>query len=103
MWKSDISEAYQMCPMHPIWQIMQGVQILGKLYVDRVNQFGGCASPAIFIAVNTLVAWVAKHMRSVEDLIYVNDSFGIKDEGEVLWYAPYECELPRQQAKLLEE
>ena len=55
-----------------------------------------------FIAVNALVAWVVKHMRSVEDLIYVDDSFGIEDEGEVLWYAPYECELPRQQVKLLE-
>ena len=59
VWKSDIAEAYRMCPMHPMWQIKQGVRILGKLYVDRVNQFGGCASPAIFIAVNVLVAWIA--------------------------------------------
>ena len=101
MWKSDISEAYQMCPMHLMWQIKQGVWILGKLYIDRVNQFGGCASPAIFIVVNGLVAWIAKHKHLVEDLIYVDDSFGVEDEGEVLWYALYECELPKQQARLL--
>ena len=63
-----------------MWQIKQGVWILGKLYIDRVNQFGGCASPAIFIAVNALVAWVAKHERLVEDLIYVDDLFGVEDE-----------------------
>ena len=102
VWKSDIAEAYQMCPMHPIWQIKQGVRILGKVYVDRVNQFGGCASPAIFIALNSLVAWIAKHERSVDDLIYVDDSFGVEDEDESMWYAPYECELPKQQARLLE-
>ena len=33
-WKSDISEAYRICPMHKLWQLKQGVRILGKLYVD---------------------------------------------------------------------
>ena len=50
---------------------------------------------------NALVTWVVKHKFLVEDLIYVDDSFGVEDEGEVLWYAPYACELPKQQAKLL--
>ena len=101
-WKSDISEAYRICPMHAMWQLKQGVRILGKLYVDRVNVFGGCASPAIFIAVNALIAWVARHEMSVDDLIYVDDSFGIERESEKTWYAPYEQDLPSQQARLLE-
>ena len=78
VWKSDIAEAYRMCPMHLMWQIKQGVRILRKLYVDRVNQFGGSALPAIFIAVNALVVWVARHEQSVDDLIYVDDSFGVE-------------------------
>jgi hypothetical protein len=101
-WKSDISEAYRMCPMHELWQLKQGVRILGKLYVDRVNVFGGSASPAIFIAVNALVAWVAKHERSIDDLIYVDDSFGVEVKDQTSWYAPYEQNLPSQQARLLE-
>lgn len=101
-WKSDISEAYRMCPMHAMWQLKQGVRILGKLYIDRVNVFGGSASPAIFIAVNALVAWIAKNEKSIDNLIYVDDSFGIEKENDKVWYAPYEQELPRQQAQLLE-
>jgi hypothetical protein len=101
-WKSDISESYQICPMHKLWQLKQGVRLLGKLYVDRVNVFGGSASPAIFIAVNALVAWVAKNERAIDDLIYVDDSFGIEEEGKTAWYAPYAQDLPCQQAHLLE-
>ena len=33
-WKSDIAEAYQLCPMHPAWQIRQGVCINGEIYVQ---------------------------------------------------------------------
>ena len=101
-WKFDISEAYRICPMHKLWQLKQGVRLLGKLYVDRANIFGGSASPAIFIAVNALIAWAAKHERSIDDLIYVDDSFGVKEEGQMAWYAPYEQEFPCQQAQLLE-
>ena len=75
-WKSDISEAYHICPMHKLWQLKWGVRLLGKLYVDCANVFGGSASPAIFIAVNALIAWATKHERSIDDLIYVDDSFG---------------------------
>ena len=27
VWKSDISEAYCLCPLHPFWQIKQGVRL----------------------------------------------------------------------------
>ena len=70
--------------------------------MDQVNVFGGCASPTIFIVVNALVTWAAKHERSIDDLIYVDDSFGIEEEGQTAWYAPYKQELSQQQAQLLE-
>ena len=70
--------------------------------MDRTNIFGGSASPAIFIAVNALIAWAAKHKRSINNLIYVDDSFGVEEEGQMAWYAPYEQEFSCQQAQLLE-
>ena len=70
--------------------------------MDCVNVFGGLASPAIFIAVNVLVAWVVKHERSVDDLIYVDDSFSIDVKSQMSWYAPYELNLPSQKTCLLE-
>ena len=60
MWKSDIAEAYRMCPMHPLWQIKQAVLVDGEYYIDRANCFGSSASFAIFVAVNSLIAWIAK-------------------------------------------
>ena len=43
-----------------------------------------------------------KYEHSVDDLIYVDDSFGIEEEKHMVLYAPYGEESPRQQATLLE-
>ena len=51
MWKSDIAEAYCMCPMHLMWQIKQAVCIDGEYYIDHANCFGSSASFAIFVSV----------------------------------------------------
>ena len=100
-WKSDVAEAYRICPMHELWQLKQVVRIQGKLVVDRVNVFGGSGSGPIFISVNALVAWIAKHERGVDDLIYVDDSFGVDVEGEQEYYPPYGQSYPTQQTMLL--
>jgi hypothetical protein len=84
---------YRMCPMHKTWQLKQVIRVGDKLYVDRVNVFGGSASPAIFISVNSLTAWIAVFELSIEDLIYV-DSFGVEEEGELTHYAPYAIDYP---------
>ena len=34
LWKVDVSEAYQNCPMHPLWQIKQIVAVDGEKHVD---------------------------------------------------------------------
>lgn len=102
IWKSDIAEAYRNCPMHPAWQIKQAVRVDCSLYVDRGCVFGNSASPAIFIAFNALIAWIAKYVRGIDLLIYVDDSFGLDEEGNQAYYAHYDAWFPRQQVKLLE-
>jgi hypothetical protein len=101
-WKSDVSEAYRICPMHQLWQLKQIVKVRDEYVVDRVNMFGGSSSGPIFISVNTLVAWIADRERDIEDLVYVDDSFGVEEEGYVVLYVPYGVELPLQQTCLLE-
>ena len=102
MWKSDIAEAYRMCPMHPLWEIKQAVQIDGDYYIDRANCFGSSASFAIFVSVNSLVAWIAKKDRGVSSLItYVDNSSGPAVVGDVLYYEPYQTFFPSPQVLLL--
>src|SRR3984957_17237819 len=49
MWKSDVSRAYRLIPMHPCWQAKQVVTIDGQHHVDHCNDFGGGSSGRIFI------------------------------------------------------
>ena len=49
-----------------------------------------------------LVAWIADEERMIEDLIYVDDSFGVEEEKKMVKYEPYEAYYPLQQARLLE-
>jgi hypothetical protein len=101
-WKSDVAEAYRICPMHVLWQLKQIVKLKGELMVDRVNVFGGSGSGPIFISVNSLVAWVTKYVKAIDDLIYVDDSFGVDEEGNLVLYLPYGERYPSQQVRLLE-
>lgn len=88
--------------MHKLWQLKQMVRIERQLSVDWVNMFGGSYSQAIFTSVNALVAWIAKIEQEIEALLYINDSFGVDEEGKVLWYAPYEKSFLEQQTRLLQ-
>ncbi|KAJ3504145.1 hypothetical protein NLJ89_g8094 [Agrocybe chaxingu] len=77
VWKSDITEAYRIIPIHPFWQIKQVTRIDGECYVDRNNEFGNCASGALFIAFNSLVGWIAKRKKGLTKMgTYVDDSWG---------------------------
>ena len=101
-WKSDIAEAYRILPMHPLWQIKQINTIDGKRYLDRCNAFGGSASGAQFISVNSLVAWIAKRIKGVDYLgNYVDDSSGCGLANDTLFYKPYKRSFPRDQVILL--
>lgn len=96
------SEAYRILPMHPYWQIKQVNRIDDEYYVDRCNAFGGCGAGAIFISVNSLVAWIAKEIKRIQYLgNYVDDSSGCGRKDDYLTYEPYGKAYPREQVILL--
>jgi hypothetical protein len=102
VWKSDISEAYRVCPLHPFWQLKQGVRIGNEVHVDRCIIFGSSASPAIFIAFNSLITWIAKRVRHVSFITtYLDDSSGCTWSDDVTYYAPYKKHMPTPQVRLL--
>jgi len=102
VWKSDVEGAFCLCPMHPYWQIKQAVRIGNDFHIDHCNVFGSSASPAIFIAFNSLVTWIAKNERGVPFITtYVDDSSGCSWADDMAFYAPYKTHLPSPQARLL--
>ncbi|KAH6890708.1 putative retroelement protein [Coprinopsis sp. MPI-PUGE-AT-0042] len=102
LWKSDVSEAYRLIPMHPFWQIKQAERIDGEFHINWCNVFGGRASQFLFIAFMALVSWVATNIINIPYLSeYSDDHFGIARASDVLWYGPYKRNLPSAQAKLL--
>jgi len=58
-------------------------------------------SGAIFIALNVLLAWIARCKEFIESLVYVDDSFGLEEEGCIEEYPLYGDSYPTQQTKLL--
>lgn len=102
LFKSDVSEAYRLLPMHPYWQIKQINTVNGERYVDRNNAFGGKRSGDLFIAFMTLVLWIASHFHHLEDLCsYVDDVFSAMISGDMEPYEPYDMMMPSRQARLL--
>ncbi|PPQ85183.1 hypothetical protein CVT25_004190 [Psilocybe cyanescens] len=82
LWKSDISEAYRNLPVH---------------------KASGKGSGSDFIAVNASVTWGAKYERNIEWIAtYCDDSFGPERASKMLFYAPYNKYMPRNQVKLLQ-
>ena len=79
IWKLDISEAYQICPMHELWQLKHIVRLQEGLCIDRVNMFGGSLSGPIFISFNVLTSWIARFKHLIESLAYIDDSFSMND------------------------
>ena len=72
-------------------------------YIDHTNCFGSSASFAIFVSVNSLVAWIAKNKRGVSSLItYVDDSSGPAVATDNTYYEPYDTSLPSPQVALLQ-
>jgi len=103
-WKSDVSRAYRLIPMHPHWQILQVVTVGDtERHVNRCNQFGNRAGGRVFAVVNGLILWVGVFVEGIEDLFaYVDDSFSWDFEGNLTWYAPYQKAYPTKQTRLLQ-
>jgi len=103
VWKSDIAEAYRLMPLHPLWQMKQINTVDGLRYVDRNITFGNSGSPTIFISFNSLVAWIAKHVRGIHRLAtYIDDSSGFDRSDDLLLYSPYSSPFPHHQTLLLQ-
>lgn len=62
--------------------------------VDRLDMFGGSESRPIFILVNSFAGWVAMVEREIDDLKYINDLFGVEEEGNRALYYPYNSMYP---------
>jgi hypothetical protein len=102
VWKSDVAEAYQILPMHPLWQVKQVTRVDDEYYVDRCNVFGGCGAGGLFISFNGLVTWIAKEIKRIRYLSsYVDDSSGCGRQDDRLIYEPYGKDFPREQVILL--
>ncbi|KIJ43519.1 hypothetical protein M422DRAFT_107813, partial [Sphaerobolus stellatus SS14] len=103
LFKSDVSRAYRLIPMHPLWQVKQIVTIDGQRHVDRCNCFGGRAGGRCWCSFYSLVLWIADHIWDIKDLLaYIDDNFSWEFADETLWYEPYRCYLPRKQGRLLQ-
>jgi hypothetical protein len=88
--------------MHPLWQIKQIITVDGERDVDRNNCFGRRGSPGIYISFNGLVTWIVQRIIVIEDLwTYMDDSFGIDEEDNLMWYQNYKKDMPANQVKLL--
>jgi hypothetical protein len=99
MFKSDVSEAYRLLPLHPLFQIKQivttgiptkeelaaGVERVLVRNVDRNACFGNRGSPLMWTSFNGLVTWIA---------VYEN--------SRVAFYAPYDSWMPADQVTLLQ-
>ena len=102
VWKSDVSEAYRILPMHPRWQIKQVTRVDDQYFVDRCNVFSGCGAPGIFISFNALVTWIAKEIKGIRYLSnYVDDDSGCGCRDDLLIYEPYGKDYPREQVVLM--
>ncbi|KIY49597.1 hypothetical protein FISHEDRAFT_72909 [Fistulina hepatica ATCC 64428] len=102
VWKSDVSEAYRLLPMHPLWQIKQTVSFDGERRVDWRNDFGGGGSGRIWATFFALVLWIAVFIKFIVDLFgYVDDSFSWDFADNLEWYEPYQEYYPAKQACLL--
>jgi hypothetical protein len=102
MFKCDISEAYRIIPLHPLWQIKQVNTFGDQHWVDRNATFGSSSSPLIFISFNSLVSWIAKHVKNIQGLsVYGDDTSGAEFVDNDEFYQPYNKLMPRKQVNLL--
>ncbi|KAJ6468717.1 hypothetical protein DFH09DRAFT_955414 [Mycena vulgaris] len=117
-YKSDVQSAFRHVPSHPLWQIKQIVTTnyptradveagidRGPLIrrVDWRSCFGSRGSPRLWNSFMGLVLWVAQHEKDIRDLYaYVDDNFGLDEEGRLRLYPRYEQLMPTNQVGLLE-
>lgn len=102
LYKSDVSNAYRLLPMHPLWQLRQVVTIQGQRRVDRCCCFGSRGSPDLWCTFMSLVLWIAIHERGIDgSLAYMDDNFGFDIQRQLVHYPPFDKFMPSKQVRLL--
>lgn len=100
-WKSDVSHAFRLMPMHPLWQLNQVIIVDGKYHVDRNAVFGSAASPRLWCSVFSLVLWIARYELGINCLFsFVDDSWGLDICLELVAWRGHR--IPATQALFLE-
>lgn len=107
LFKSDVSKAYRLVPMHPHWQIRQVLETPeeGRMMkrVDRCGVFGNAGMVRAFCAFFGAVIWGAVNARSIDGLFhYIDDANGYDDNEDLFLYKPYNEFYPKKQVALLE-
>jgi hypothetical protein len=103
VFKSDVSRAYRLLPVHPLWQIRQIITIDGQRHVNRCNHFGNRAAGRVWGCFIGLVLWIAIFIKGLDDMLgYVDDIFSWELASNTLWYDPYNKRLPAKQCRLLQ-
>lgn len=75
MCKTDMSDAFKQISVHPDLWPFQCIKFQGKYMVYTRLTFGSRSSPAIFDKFSQAVAWIARNVFSVENLLYLLDDF----------------------------
>ncbi|THH15530.1 hypothetical protein EUX98_g9452 [Antrodiella citrinella] len=76
LFKSDVSGAYRLLPMHPLWQLKQVNTVDGTRRIDHCMCFGSRGSPDIWCSFMSLVLWIAIHIKFIALLLaYMDEAF----------------------------
>lgn len=107
LFKSDVSAAFRLLPVHKLWQLRQIVSVWEdgkfKRWVDRRCCFGSGGSPRIFCTVMGLVIWIALNIKLIEGILhYMDDAWGYDDEPNLVYYNKYNDYFPKKQVQLLQ-
>ena len=95
MHKSDVQGAYRNIPMAPMWQLKQAVAFENRKHIDHCNCFGCRGSYYVYLAFISLVCWIARYMKGIEDLkCYIDDNCSFARLGDVKYYPKYRRYFP---------
>jgi len=73
LFKSNVSTAYQLIPMHLLWQVKQINTFQGMRHVNCNMTFGSHSAPKIWCTFFGLVVWIAIHILSFPDILHYMD------------------------------
>lgn len=112
-WKADVTGAFKLLPMHPLYQVRQGIQVryrkasggwYTRYHIQWRGAFGCRAMPYLWTSFMSALLWIAhEHMGVDYPLAYMDDAFGVDVSGskEAATVDGIERLLPRDQARTL--